>query len=327
MKNFKNSDVEIIRKFYQKIYLIRHVEEEISRRYKEQDMRCPVHLSIGQEAPAVGVCLALRNDDWLYSTHRSHAHYLAKGGNLDAMIAEIHGKVTGCNGGRGGSMHLSDLSVNMRASIPIIGSSIPLATGYALNAKIKKLDTIGVSIFGDASIEEGVFFECMNFASLHNLPLLYVCENNKFSIYTDIKSRQPQNRELSDIGKSFGISCSQINGDNVFNIYTHTSEVISRIRSGKGPHLMFIDTFRWLEHCGPESDDYLNYRNFEDISHSKEKCAVSMTLEMLKKVDNNWEKWANSIHKEIEEATAKSFKLAKQAALPKSETSWDHIYV
>lgn len=326
MANLKNTKINQLKEFYEKIYKIRHVEEKISDLYAEQEMRCPVHLSIGQEAPAVGVCSALEKKDWLYSTHRSHAHYLAKGGNLDDMIAEIYGKETGCNGGRGGSMHLSDLSVNMRASIPIIGSSIPLAAGFALNCKIKELDSIGVVIFGDAAIEEGVFYECLNFASLHELPILFVCENNKFSIYSDIETRQPQNRSLKDIGTAFGVSSSHIDGYDVTKIFDHTLDVVDEIRKGNGPHLMFIETFRWLEHCGPNDDDHLNYRDSQDVIKSKNKCAVKLTLDSIKDIDPDWQKWSIKIHQKIHSETEKSFTLAKAAPLPLSSSSWDKIY-
>ena len=160
------------------LFRLRMVENEISKRYSHQEMRCPVHLSIGQEAVAVGVCKNLEKEDQVYSTHRCHSHYLAKGGNLQSMISEIYGKKSGCCGGRGGSMHLMDISVGMMLSLPIVASVIPIAVGAAMSKKINKSKTIVVVFFGDAAVEEGVFHESANFASLHNLPILFVCENN-----------------------------------------------------------------------------------------------------------------------------------------------------
>ena len=169
--------------------LIRRVEEEIVKRYPKQQMRLPVHLSIGQEAIAVGVCHHLRKSDSVFSTHRCHAHYIAKGGNLVKMALELHGKVGGCMDGRGGSMHLMDTDVNVM-SIPIVASAIPLAVGAALANKIDGNGNIVVCFFGDAAVEEGVFHESLNFASLMQLPIIFVCENNQYSVDTHIAKRQ-----------------------------------------------------------------------------------------------------------------------------------------
>ena len=182
---------------------IRLVEEAISTRYVEQEMRCPVHLSIGQEAAAAGVCLALETRDKVFSTHRSHAHYLSKGGDLRKMLAEIYGKATGCIGGRGGSMHIMDLDVNMVASIPIVGSCIPLAVGSALADSLDGRDNVSIAYLGDASVEEGVFHESANFAKLRDLPVLFVCENNLYSVYTQLHERQPD-RPITSLAEAHG---------------------------------------------------------------------------------------------------------------------------
>jgi len=159
--------------------LIRRVEEEICVRYKKAYMRCPVHLSIGQEAIAVGVCHYLKAEDSVFSTHRCHAHYLAKKGSLERMALELHGKIGGCMDGRGGSMHLMDKSVNVM-SIPIVASAIPLAVGAALANKMDGNGNVVVCFFGDAAVEEGIFAETMNFASLMQLPIIFVCEDNSY---------------------------------------------------------------------------------------------------------------------------------------------------
>ena len=163
---------------FREMLRIRMIEEAIAGRYSEQQMRCPVHLSIGQEAVAVGVCKAILHSDYLISNHRAHAHYLAKGGSLKAMIAEIYGKQTGCCNGRGGSMHLVDQSVGMLGSTPIVGGSIPVAVGLAFATQLQRKEQITIVFFGEGATEEGVFAECLNFPALRKLPILFVCGNN-----------------------------------------------------------------------------------------------------------------------------------------------------
>ena len=184
---------------------IRKVELTISREYKKGEMRCPVHLSIGQEATPVGICKNLSKKDQIVSTHRSHAHYLAKGGNLKKMMAEIYGKTSGCSKGKGGSMHLIDLNVGMVAAVPIVGSTIPIGTGLAWANKLEKNNKVVVVFLGDGATEEGVFFESLDFASLHNLKVIFVCENNFYSVYSPLKYRQSKKRNILSIVKSFGV--------------------------------------------------------------------------------------------------------------------------
>src|SRR3989338_9607744 len=183
---------KILLSLYRKLLLIRQTEEKIAEKYQEREMRCPVHLSIGQEAVAVGVCDNLKKEDIVYSNHRCHAHYLAKGGNLNRMIAEIYGKETGCAKGRGGSMHLIDLAAGFGGATPIVGNSVPIAVGAAFSNKLKGDKNIAVVFLGDGSTEEGVFHESLNFAILKKLPVLFVCENNLFSVYTNLSERQPK---------------------------------------------------------------------------------------------------------------------------------------
>ena len=183
----------LYKNLFSSLLKLRMTENEIAKKYSEQEMRCPVHLSIGQEAAAVGVCSNLDLQDQVYSTHRCHSHYLAKGGDLRSMISELYGKRSGCCGGRGGSMHLIDTSQGMYGSIPIVGSSIGLASGAAYHQKLNKLKNITVVFLGDASLEEGIFHEAASFAALHKLPLIFICENNKYAIYTHQDKRSINN--------------------------------------------------------------------------------------------------------------------------------------
>lgn len=258
---------------YKDMLRIRLVEETIADRYTEYEMRCPVHLSIGQEAVAVGVCTALRRDDNVLSTHRSHAHYLAKGGDLNAMIAEIYGKQAGCCGGRGGSMHLFDNAVRVLASVPIVASSIPLGVGAALAARQRGHDTVSVIFIGDASIEEGAFHESANFAALKKLPVVFICENNLYSVYTGLADRQPQ-RPFSDVAKAHALDFDSADGNNVEDVLHCTKRAVEDARRGGGPKFLLFDTYRFREHCGPFFDNDLGYRSIAEFESWQKKCPV-----------------------------------------------------
>ena len=171
---------------------IRMTEERIAEEYPKGEIRCPTHLSIGQEAPAAMVSLATRKSDFAVSTHRSHAHYIGKGGNLERMICELYGKENGCSKGKGGSMHLIDTEVGFMGSSAIVGNSIPIGTGISLSLKLNGSNAITIVYLGEAATEEGVFYESINFAALEKLKVLFVCENNKYSVYSPLSVRQPE---------------------------------------------------------------------------------------------------------------------------------------
>lgn len=258
---------------YRCMLRIRMVEEAIASHYGEGEMRCPVHLSIGQEAAAVGVCAALNKTDKLYSNHRCHAHYLAKGGDLRRMLAELYGKATGCIGGRGGSMHLMDLTVGIMASVPIVASAIPLAVGNALACKRMGSRSVTVVFIGDASIEEGVFHESANFASLHKLPVIFVCENNLYSVYTHIRERQPD-RPFSDVARAYRLPYLNGDGNDVETTYAMAADAVTRARDGLGPSFVLLDTYRWREHCGPNYDNQLGYRTEAEYQDWERRCPI-----------------------------------------------------
>lgn len=250
----------------EKLHLIRLVEEEISNRYKKEKMRCPVHLSIGQESCAVGVCNNLRDQDIVFSNHRSHAHYLAKGGNVQKMIDEIHGNKNGCIGGRGGSMHLQDIKKNFFASIPIVSSSVGLATGTAFAQKRKNKNSITCVFTGDATMDEGIVHESLNFSSIFNLPILYVCENNYYSIFTHVKERQTSS-DFTRFAKSHNVKSKRVNGNKLDLVLKETKKAVEYIKKTKRPFFIQLDTYRFLQHCGPVSDDNLNYRDKKELKY------------------------------------------------------------
>ena len=314
-------------KLYYEMLRIRYVEKTIAKKYSEQEMRCPVHLSIGQEAIAVGICQNLNKNDKLVTAHRSHAHYLAKGGSLKKMLAEIYGKETGCAKGLGGSMHLMDLDAGILAAVPIVGSTIPIGTGIAWGNKIKnKKNTVVTIFFGDGATEEGVFFESIEFASLHSLPILFVCENNEFSVYSHISKRQSKNRSVTKIANSFGISSLKINDSSIEKIFTKTNNIIKKIKKKQKPFLIEIKTFRDVEHCGPNLDDNLNYRSKNYIQEWRRKCPISNYKKYLEKNNIlNFEKDQN-LKKKIKSKIYKSFDFAKKSSFPQKKLLNKFIY-
>lgn len=244
---------------WRQVLRIRLVEERIAAEYGKQEMRCPTHLSIGQEAAAVGVASVLKKEDAAFSGHRAHAHYLAKGGNLQAMIAEIYGKEAGCAKGRGGSQHLIDLEAGFWGSTPIVGGTIPLAVGAAWAFRLREESRMAVTFFGEGATEEGVWHESVNFAVLHKLPVLFACENNLYSVYTPLRERQPE-RAVADLATAHGLFVQTGDGNNVQEVMELAGRAREHIMAGRGPAFLELATYRWREHCGPNWDDELGYR-------------------------------------------------------------------
>lgn len=254
---------------------IRLTEQAIAARYPEQEMRCPVHLCVGQEAVPVGVCTALAPTDFAVSTHRGHGHYLAKGGSLPAMLAEIHGRATGCCGGRGGSMHLLDLDVGFMGSSSIVGGSIPLGAGLAFGAMLGTApDRVTAIFFGDAATEEGVFAETLNFAALKRLPALFVCEDNLYSTTTPKRERRPEGTSLSALAVAHGLRAERGDGNDVLAVLDTATKAVARIRAGEGPQFLEFSTYRWLEHCGPRCDHAAGLRPMDDLRRWQAHCPI-----------------------------------------------------
>ncbi|MCH9769616.1 MAG: thiamine pyrophosphate-dependent dehydrogenase E1 component subunit alpha [Gammaproteobacteria bacterium] len=231
------------------------IEEEIAYRYPQGKMRCPTHLSIGQEAAAVMFCENLRSSDLVVSTHRAHAHYLAKGGNLNALIAELYGKATGCTFGRGGSMNLSDLKAGFVASTAIVGNTVPIGTGLAFSQKLKKTDAVTGVFLGDAAVEEGAIYESLNFAVLEKLPVIFICENNLYSVNTPIQLRQPSSREIYKMADGIGAKAKKLDGNDVIASFDAVTDIVQDLRQNGGVWFLEFETYRYKVHCGPEDDN------------------------------------------------------------------------
>jgi pyruvate dehydrogenase E1 component alpha subunit len=310
---------------YKKMQLIRCIEEHISENYSQQEMRCPIHLSIGQEAAAVGVCHNLDKKDKMFSTHRCHAHYIAKGGSLEKMIGEIYGKVNGCCKGRGGSMHLFDEAAGLSSSIPIVGSSIPVAVGNALANKLNNKKNISVACFGDGTVEEGVFYESLNFAILKKLSVFFFCENNFYSVMTHIKERQPSNF-LKKINQPYNLPLKIINGNNVEEVFAESKKLIDYIKKGNGPAMIVLNTHRYKEHCGPNEDIQLGYRDKKEYSFWKSLDPISLCETKLKNKYNVKNDVLNKIKRLNNKLCLNAFKKAKKAPLPNFKNAHLKVY-
>ena len=246
---------------YRSLYRIRRVEEEVARIYPTDRIKSPCHLSIGQEAVSVGVCEALRPEDVAFGTYRSHALYLAKGGNLRKMIAELYGKATGCAGGKGGSMHLVDVQAGVMGASAIVGTSIPQSVGYAYALKLEKKGRLVASFFGDGATEEGAFHERLLFAALKKVPLLLICENNGYAIHARQADRQPADN-LCERVRAYGIPAQRIEGNDIRDLYAHVKQAADAMRTqNSGPQFFECMTYRWMEHVGPGTDWHTGYRS------------------------------------------------------------------
>lgn len=313
------------RALLRKALWVRLIEQRIAEAYEEYEMRCPTHFSIGQEAAAVGVCAHLSKEDLVTSAHRNHAHYLCKGGNLKAMLSELYGKETGCASGKGGSMHLIDTEAGFLGAVPIVGSTIPIGVGASFSAYLRGTSTLTTIFFGDAATETGVFYESLNFAAIHKLPVVMVCENNLYSVMTSLKDRRPEGVEIYKIAESFGIFSAQACGNDLDEVYKLSGEAINHARSGKGPAFIELKTYRYLEHCGPFPDNQ-SYRSNHELEHWKNKDPIQLYKKRL--LDNNIvteqevSEWMDAIHKEIDEA----FEYAKVSPFPHKSSLTEGLF-
>lgn len=290
---------------YRCLLRIRKAEEKIVELYPGQEIRCPTHLSIGQEAAAVGVCMALRVDDRIFSTHRCHAHYVAKGGDLKLMFAELYGRQTGCARGKGGSMHLVQPDLGIMGASAIVGGTIPIAVGSALAAQMQGLDRVAVAFFGDGAVEEGVFHESLNFAALRKLPVLFACENNFYATHSHQSARQPADN-IYERAPGYSMPGFRVDGTDVQAVYEVAKAAVERARSGDGPTLLEIRAYRWKEHVGPNVDYALGYRTKEELESWMVRCPVRLFGERLVREGlcrpEELERMAASLDVEIEEA-------------------------
>jgi pyruvate dehydrogenase E1 component alpha subunit len=258
---------------YKSMLEIRRFEEKIVSVYSDQDMKTPVHLYLGEEAVAAGTCANLRREDYVFSTHRSHGHYLAKGGDMKRLMAELYGRTTGCSRGKGGSMHVVDPEVGVCGSTAIVGGNIPLSVGAALAFAMQKKKRVAVAFFGDGAVDEGTFHEGLNFAALKRLPVIFVCENNFYATHSHQSKRQPHDH-IHRLAKNYLMPGVRVDGNDVLEVFSTAREAVRRARTGGGPTLIECRTYRWKGHVGPDCDIKLGYRTQTELNRWMRRCPV-----------------------------------------------------
>ena len=308
-----------IKKAYHLFYLIRRSEEKIIELYNTDKIKSPVHLSIGQEAIAVGVSLALDDNDIVFSNYRGHAHYLAREGNLNQMWAELYGKIDGSSRGKAGSMHLSDWSVNFMTTSAIVTSAIPEAVGYAFAQKYKNNKGVVICYHGDGAVDEGVYWESLNFASLHNLPILFVCENNKYAIYTH-QSKRMLNDSISKRANAFGVKASKVDGLTTKDFYNAAYESLDEIKNGNGPMLIECLTTRRRDHVGPGEDRHIKFRSDAELDNAINNDDLLRLESMLS------EKEVQKINDEVDNKINEAIKYSEKSSFPDASEITEEVY-
>jgi pyruvate dehydrogenase E1 component alpha subunit len=315
----------IIKKIFYNIFLIRSVEERIIEEYPKQDIRCPVHLSIGQEAVPSILSLFVNKKDLAVSSHRGHAHYIAKGGSIKKMIAEIYGKKTGCSKGKGGSMHLIDTDAGFYGTSAIVGNSIPVGLGLAYDFRIKKNKSISIVYLGDGALEEGVFYETINLAATKKIQTLFICENNLYSVYSPLSVRQPDNRNIVKMVKEMGVEAVMCNGNNIKKVFNVLKNTLNSIRKNKKPIFLLFNTYRQLEHCGPNLDNNLGYRSEKEYLKWKSNDPLSNIRKLIKQYNVNHNEIL-IIEEKIKKTIDAAFIFAKKSNFSKKNQLLRDIY-
>lgn len=244
---------KLLKKLYISMVRMRLCEESFVEPILKKEIKCPVHLYVGEEAISAGMGAVLKERDNVFSNHRSHGHYLAKGGDLKELISEVYGKETGCARGRGGSMHLIYPQKGFLGSAPIVAGTISLVMGAALASKIKNDKSVAVTFFGDGATGEGVLYECLNFSALKKLPLIFACENNFYSTHLPLREIRV-NDNIWRVAEPFGIPSYRVDGNDVLKVYETAKKAVSHARSGKGPVFIEFRTYRLRGHVGPDDN-------------------------------------------------------------------------
>lgn len=301
---------------YRRMVLVRKAEEQLASDFKAGLLPGPVHLYIGQEAVAVGICAHLGEADLMTSTHRGHGHYLAKGGDLRAMFAEVYGRATGICGGMGGSMHVADFDRGILGANGIVGGGIALAAGAALAAQLDGGNAVAVAFFGDGAAAQGVLAETLNIAALWQLPLILCCENNGYSEFSSTAAVNAGT--IADRAAPFGVPALKIEGHDLLNVWQAAGEAIARARGGGGPTLIEADTYRFHGHVeGEKAFLKEDYRSDEEIAERRLRDPVALFRNHLVQAGIGSEDELQRLESEVNEQVA-------AAAAAASEDPWPH---
>ncbi len=310
---------------YTMMLKIRLFEERIVEVYPAQEMKTPVHLCIGQEAIAAGVCHYLFKEDFVFTNHRCHGHALAKGVEMLPIMAELYGKKAGCCGGKGGSMHLSDPERGIMATSAIVGGGIALAVGAGLTLSLKDSRGIAVAFFGDGATDEGIFYESLNFAALKKLPVLFVCENNFYATNSPLSARQPLDN-IYRKGEVFGIKGFRCNGNDARQVLKISGSLIAKIRGGSGAFLLECRTYRWKGHVGPDCDVENGCRPRYELNAWQKKCPLRILESHLLKKKILSKREAGVLRDRLRNEILEAEKTAKEMPYPGKEEAGCGVY-
>jgi pyruvate dehydrogenase E1 component alpha subunit len=316
--------IDSLTDLYRTMVRIRLFEECAADQVETGEIKTPCHLYIGQEAVAAGVCAALKPEDYVWGGHRSHGHYLAKGGDMRAMMAELYGKITGCSRGRGGSMHLIAPEVGILGTVPLVAATIPLAVGAALASRLRGSGAVSVTFFGDGAVEEGHFHESVNLAALYRLPVIFVCENNFYASHMQLLERRAAD-SIVDFAGGHGVPGVRLDGNDVGAVYAAAVEAVLRGRRGQGPTLLECRTYRWRGHVGPSWDTDVGVKRRDElkdwlpkdpIARARERLQTAgVAAELLDRIDAE-------ARREVEEALT----YARESPYPSDEDLLAHVY-
>jgi len=307
---------------YERMLKIRHFEDRVKNLFAAGEIPGSVHLYLGEEAVAVGACASLNDNDYITSTHRGHGHIIAKGGDMKRMMAELHGKATGYNKGKGGSMHIADPRLGILGANGIVGAGLPIATGAALSAKLRKSGQVAVCFFGDGASNQGTFHESINIASAFDLPAVYVCENNLYAVGT----RQSDVRKVEDIadrGAGYAIPGLAVDGNNVIAVYEACKEAVDRARAGMGPTLIECKTYRWRTHFEGEPD---TYRPPEEVAAWIKREPIAPYRKSLIEQGTLTVAEAEEIEAQVVGELGEAVEFARQSPLPEPESALSGLW-
>jgi len=309
-----------LKNIYLLMLQIRILDEKIVYLIRNNLMRGFSHQYVGQEAIAVGVCKALRKNDYITSTHRGHGHCLAKGGNMKAVVAELLGKKTGYCKGKGGSMHISDISTGNLGANGIVGGGLSISVGAALSAKYRGTDQVVVSFFGEGASNTGSFHESVNFAAVHNLPILFVCENNLYAFSTSQK-KSMKIENVADRAQSYGIKGIFADGNDVLKVYEITKSEVENLRNGSGPIILEFKTYRWMGHSINDPGDY---KSKKEVEWWKKRCPIKKFREKLTTILKEQE--LQEIEKQAASSFEEALKYALESPYPEKQEALEDIY-
>lgn len=325
MANLKAAtDAEELLALYATMVRIRRFEETVAGRVEAGEVKTPCHFCIGQEAPAAGVCATLRRTDYIFGAHRSHGHYLAKGGDLRQLMAEVYCRATGCSRGRGGSMHLCAPEVGVLGTVPIVAASVPLAVGAGLASQLRGEDRVTVSFFGDGAMEEGHVHESLNLAAVRRLPVVFACENNLYASHMELAERRRENN-IPDSGRAQGVPSRSVDGNDVIAVRDAAAEAVERARHGDGPTLLEFRTFRWRGHVGPAWDYDVGVKRKDELAAWLARDPIALAAQRLSQLGVAVAT-LDAIHYDVNAEIAAAVEFARCSPQPAAGDVGDHVY-